>query len=254
MTAPIVLLGADGESTRIVYNRLVRTFGAFPAIIEKSVSQRTLLKNRVRKLGLISVASQVAFLVAVRPVLAHLARKRLDEIKRENDFDTSPIPEAFLSNVASVNAAETIALLKNIGPKVVVVSGTRIISRKTLESTSATFINCHAGITPAYRGAHGGYWALYQRDPDRCGVTVHKVDPGIDTGDIIGQSLINPTPDDSFVTYPYLQLAAALPILQSSVAHALEGTLSAWRGGGDSAVWYHPGIGQYLAAALRGVR
>ena len=40
----------------------------------------------------------------------------------------------------------------------------------------------HAGITPQYRGVHGGYWAVVNNDPEHCGVTIHFVDKGIDTG------------------------------------------------------------------------
>ena len=51
-----------------------------------------------------------------------------------------------------------------------------------LEAVPAVFLNTLAGITPSYRGVHGAYWALVQRQPDACGVTVHLVDAGIDTG------------------------------------------------------------------------
>ena len=123
-----------------------------------------------------------------------------------------------------------------------------------LSSTHAPFINTHAGITPKYRGTHGGYWALYNSDPGRCGVTVHLVDAGIDTGDIVDQAPIKPIREDSFVTYPYLQLAAALPLLVKAVQGALAGALPSRLATGESAVWYHPGLLQYLAGRLRGVR
>jgi methionyl-tRNA formyltransferase len=45
----------------------------------------------------------------------------------------------------------------------------------------------HAGITPRYRGTHGGYWVLLNNDPGHCGVTIHLVDPGIDTGSIVAR-------------------------------------------------------------------
>ena len=45
-----------------------------------------------------------------------------------------------------------------------VVNGTRILSRRMLESIDAVFLNMHVGITPKYRGVHGGYWALANGD------------------------------------------------------------------------------------------
>ncbi len=254
MSVPVLLLGGDGESTRIVYHRLARRFGMLPAIIEEPVSRQAMLRVRLRRLGFFAVASQLAFMLGIRPLLAHAARERLAEIKSQYGLDGSPIPAQQLSHVFSVNGSETIELLRRFDPKVIVVNGTRIISRKVLDSVPATFINTHAGITPKYRGAHGGYWALYNNDPARCGVTVHRVDPGIDTGEIVGQTVIAPASGDSFVTYPYLQIAAALPLLEAAVQAALDGTLESRAAAGETGVWYHPGIFQYLGGRLRGVR
>jgi folate-dependent phosphoribosylglycinamide formyltransferase PurN len=85
------------------------------------------------------------------------------------------------------------------------VNGTRIISKEVLNCVDAVFINMHAGITPKYRGAHGAYWALYNKDRENAGVTIHLVDEGIDTGNIIYQSVVPITEKDNFATYPTLQ-------------------------------------------------
>jgi folate-dependent phosphoribosylglycinamide formyltransferase PurN len=254
MTKPILLLGGPGPSTRIVYNRLASLFGPFPAIVEEPVSRVALLCNRARKLGICSTLSQLVFMAAIRPFLTLAARERLHEIAMEDDLSDNPIPEAQLRQVSSVNAPETIAALRAASPKVVVVSGTRIIARKILESVPAVFINTHAGITPKYRGAHGGYWALLNDDPGRCGVTIHLVDAGIDTGGIVAQAMIAPTDRDSFVTYPYLQLAAALPLLVDAVDKVLNNKLTTQVAEGESAVWYHPGAFQYLMGRARGIK
>jgi folate-dependent phosphoribosylglycinamide formyltransferase PurN len=254
MSKSILLLGGAGASTRMVYHRLASRFGPFPAIIEQPVSRLTLLRNRARKLGYGSTLSQLVFMTAIRPLLSVAARDRLREIVAENGLNESPIPESQLQRVSSVNAPETVAALRAASPKVVIVNGTRIIARRVLESVSAVFINTHAGITPKYRGAHGGYWALLNDDPARCGVTIHLVDAGIDTGSIVAQSIIAPTRRDSFVTYPYLQLAAALPLLVDAVDKALNDELETKIASGDSAVWYHPGAFQYLVGRIRGIK
>jgi methionyl-tRNA formyltransferase len=253
MNGPLLLLGVDGESTRIVYNRLAQEFAPFPAIIEQPISRKALLRIRLRKLGFLAVASQLAFIVFARPIIGRQGKHRIARIKSDHRLDASPIPAQNVLHVPSVNSPETMELITRLDPKIIVVNGTRIISRKVLGSTRATFINTHAGITPRYRGAHGGYWALYNNDPGRCGVTVHLVDPGIDTGDIVGQALIKPTREDSFITYPYLQIVAALPILLNAVRSALCGTLQSKAIAGESTVWYHPGLLQYLSGRLRGI-
>src|SRR5690606_24425483 len=94
--------------------------------------------------------------------------------------------------VPSVNATQCIDLVQKIEPDIVVVNGTRIISKKVLDAVPVSFINTHVGITPKYRGVHGAYWALACGDTDNCGVTVHLVDKGIDTGGILKQAVIAP--------------------------------------------------------------
>ena len=79
----------------------------------------------------------------------------------------------------------------------VVVHGTRIIPARVLESLGCPVVNMHAGITPRYRGVHGGYWALAERHPEWVGTTVHLVDPGIDTGGILAQATFDVTDEDT---------------------------------------------------------
>ena len=95
------------------------------------------------------------------------------------------------------------------------VSGTRIVGNKTLGIKSAKFINIHAGITPDYRGVHGAYWALVNNDKKLCGVTLHFLDSGIDTGNIIGQNSIIVEKNDNFSTYPFIQLASGIKLLDN---------------------------------------
>lgn len=73
----------------------------------------------------------------------------------------------------------------------------QILRRPILESTPLGFINCHAGELPFYRGRNVLNWALINGE-DHFGVTVHFVDTGIDTGDIILQERIPLSPQDDY--------------------------------------------------------
>ena len=89
-----------------------------------------------------------------------------------------------------MNAPQCRQALQELAPAVVVVIGTRVIKAATLACISAPIINYHAGINPRYRGQHGYYWALSERDPEHAGVTVHLVDSGIDTGAVLLQARV----------------------------------------------------------------
>lgn len=60
-------------------------------------------------------------------------------------------------------------------------------------------INCHAGKLPFYRGRNVLNWALIN-DENEFGITVHFVDEGIDTGDIILQETYPITDNDTYGT------------------------------------------------------
>jgi len=44
----------------------------------------------------------------------------------------------------------------------------------------------HPGICPEYRNAHGAFWALANIDLGRVGLTLLKIDKGVDTGPVYG--------------------------------------------------------------------
>ena len=83
-------------------------------------------------------------------------------------------------------------------------------------------------------------------------MTVHLIDAGIDTGKVIRQSLIEPTPEDNFTSYPLLQLAAAIPLLIEALKEFAAGNLK-FEGplSKESRLWSHPTIDEYLAARWR---
>jgi folate-dependent phosphoribosylglycinamide formyltransferase PurN len=238
----------------MIYNELVAQFGLFPAIIEDMVPRAKMLKIRMRKVGFARVFSQMGFVALVRPWLTRSAKPRLKVLRRLHGLEVQPPKSSAIYSVDSVNGPACHELIERFKPDVVVINGTRILNRKTLARLSAKVINTHQGITPGYRGAHGAYWALAKGDREHCGVTIHLVDEGIDTGNIIAQAVVSPDLNDNFVTYPFLQTATALDPLVKSVRAACDGNLQTVPISGASMVWYHPGFFEYLGNAMRGVR
>lgn len=250
----ILLIGSDNPTTWMVYNELIKHFGLFDALIEQPVPRKNLIINRMRKLGWLTAFSQVLFATLIRPLLLKQSRARISAIQKSHGLEATRPMTGAIRFTENINAPEALVLMKQFNPRVVVVNGTRILKPATLDNIAATFINTHQGITPQYRGAHGAYWALFQNDLQNCGVTIHLVDQGIDTGNIVAQAIISPGPDDNFTTYPYLQTVASLPLLTAAIEASLTETLKSWSIEGPSAVWYHPGFLQYLKGRWRGIR
>lgn len=251
----VVVLAGPGPATNIIYHALEREFGPLTVVMEQPVARWELLQRRVRRLGLITVSGQVLFLLLVVPFLNLIGRSRIAEIVDIFQLQTTPVPENHLVRVTSVNSGDARELLARLDPELVVVSGTRIISEKTLRSVEAPFVNLHAGITPQYRGVHGGYWAIAEGRPDLAGTTVHVVDVGIDTGPILGQSTFETTTADTFATYPFLHVAVGLPILLKVGRQVLSGQqlqpCPPLSRRDPSRLRSHPTIWQYVDAWVR---
>lgn len=242
----IVMLAGDGDSTNILYNAINGMFPIQTVIMEDKENRKVFIKRRIKRLGIINVVGQILFQVIIVRILNTVSTKRIKEIVTENKLNTSVISPHKIKKVSSINNIEVKELLQQINPDVVIVNGTRIISKKILAAVSCPFINTHTGITPMYRGVHGGYWALVNKDLANCGVTVHLVDAGIDTGGVLYQRNIEIIKEDNFVSYPYLQTAKAVPLLQKAVEEALGNKLNDVGKTGASNLWHHPTIWKYL--------
>lgn len=244
--AKIVLLAGKGNTTNILYNALSEQYNIEKIILEDPVGKKEFIKRRIKRLGIRKVSGQVLFQLSIVKLLHFLSTKRKSEILKEYHLDNAPLPEEKIIHVPSVNDEECISILQKLYPTIVVVIGTRIISQKTLSCIPAKFVNIHAGITPKYRNVHGAYWALVNNDAENCGVTVHLVDSGIDTGSVIYQQPIKVTGKDNFVTYPLLQLGEGIIYLKKALNDILEENLVLKKGTSESKIWHHPGFLEYL--------
>lgn len=242
----IVLLAGQWDTTSIVYNFLKENFNANKIIIEKPVSRRDFLKKRIKKLGWVEVGGQILFQMLIGKPLTIFSQKRIKQIISEYNLSQGQIPEQNIIHVSSVNSDESLQELQQIKPDLIIVHGTRIISKRILNQVNALFINIHAGITPRYRGSHGAYWALANNDKENCGVTVHLVDTGIDTGNILAQARIPYNKSDNFITYPYLQLAKGLQLLKNVISKMQKGERPIMRSDLNSALWHHPTFWSYI--------
>lgn len=65
-----------------------------------------------------------------------------------------------------------------------------IINKEVVDSPRIGCFNMHPGPLPRYAGLNAVSWAIY-RDEKSHGVTIHKMEPGIDTGPIAYQELFD---------------------------------------------------------------
>lgn len=111
-------------------------------------------------------------------------------IEYDLDFITHP----------KINSAEFLDWMKNYGSDLFVsMSFNQIFRKELINLPPLKTINCHAGKLPFYRGRNILNWALIN-DEKEFGITVHYVDEGIDTGDIILQQCYSISDEDNYST------------------------------------------------------
>jgi hypothetical protein len=218
-------------------------------IAEEGTHMRVRVRHEVKRIGWLRFLDVMAFrayygLTAARRDHAWV-RERLAALAREYP-DPSPAPEVL--EIADPNAPEVAAFLQRLAPTLMVARCKRILKERIFSvPTHGTYV-LHPGVCPEYRNAHGAFWALAERDLDKVGLTLLRIDKGVDTGPVYG-----------YFTYPFDEVNESHIVIMTRLAldnldAIRDRMLEAVRGqatpidtrGRPSAVWGQPWLTRYL--------
>lgn len=115
-----------------------------------------------------------------------------------------------------------LAAIHDLAPDILVLAGADIAPAAILEEPPLATVNAHYGLLPRYRGMNVTEWSIYHDDP--IGVTVHVVDPGIDTGDVLLREEIDAVRGDTLASLRPKHQDAAQRLLREAVALLGAGT------------------------------
>ena len=87
----------------------------------------------------------------------------------------------------SLNEATVVTAVTKAEPDVCVVMGTSIIKPRMISIPKLGMVNAHTSILPEYRGSRSEFWQCYNEDYSHVGITLHYIDKGVDTGQILFQ-------------------------------------------------------------------
>jgi methionyl-tRNA formyltransferase len=101
---------------------------------------------------------------------------------------------------SSPNLPEFVEAMGRLSPDLLLAAGySQLLGEQILSIPRLLPVNFHASLLPAYRGKHPVFWAL--RNGERwAGLTVHAMDAGLDTGDILYQVRVRTRAQDSVAT------------------------------------------------------
>lgn len=89
-----------------------------------------------------------------------------------------------------------LTIIKNLKPDIIIAAfWGYILKKELLAIPSSGAINFHPGYLPYNRGMNPNVWPFIENTP--AGVTIHYIDEGIDTGDIIAREKVKIFPTDT---------------------------------------------------------
>ena len=89
------------------------------------------------------------------------------------------------------------AWVRDLKPDLLVLAFvTRFVPKEMIDAATHGGINYHPSLLPKYRGGSAINWAVISGETET-GVTIHRIDEGVDTGPIILQEKVEIAPEDT---------------------------------------------------------
>jgi hypothetical protein len=145
------------------------------------------IKREVRRVGCLRFLDVLAFRLYYRLFLQARDR-RWEQAKLAELRETYPPlkPEVPRLHTHSPNTPEAEQFIREQEPDLVIARCKTLLKESVFAiPPHGTFV-MHPGICPEYRNAHGCFWALARHDLDHVGMTLLRIDKGVDTGPVYG--------------------------------------------------------------------
>jgi hypothetical protein len=148
---------------------------------------RRRIRREIRRVGALRFLDVMAMRAFYRARLASADQQWLDARLADLREQYEPVPATTRTvRVGSPNSKEGEELLRQAAPDIVIALCKNILAERIFTiPTRGTYV-LHPGICPEYRNAHGCFWALAHDDMEKVGMSLVRIDEGIDTGPIFG--------------------------------------------------------------------
>jgi methionyl-tRNA formyltransferase len=217
-------------------------------IQEEGGRMRARIKREIKRIGYLRFLDVLAFRLYYKLKLAqHDAAVEHDMLQTlESRFPPSKAPELI---TPSPNSAESQKFIREAAPDLVIARCKTLLAERifTIPQTG-TFV-MHPGVCPEYRNAHGCFWALSRRDVERVGMTLLRIDKGVDTGPVFGYFTYSfDEKRESHIVIQHRVVFENLDAIAAKLEEIYRGTaIPISTAGRESAAWGQPWLTRYLA-------
>jgi hypothetical protein len=186
----LLICHEDAALDREVIPRWLASFSDLAGVLvlkETGSRRRDRIRREISRSGLLRFLDVVAFRAYYRLRLRRKDRAWEDSVRSELErrYPVSAEEPPVLVT-ASPNSEEAEQFIRAAGPDVIIARCRTLLEERIFSLASTGTFVLHPGITPEYRNSHGCFWALANRDLDRVGMTLLRIDAGVDTGPVYG--------------------------------------------------------------------
>jgi hypothetical protein len=231
---------------------LVRWLGSFSTVAGAVVIRepggrlRKRITREIKRVGAWRFLDVLAFRAYHR--LVHSAADRRWEARELTRLrGTYPDrPEAPEIVVASPNSAEAQAFIAAQAPDLVIARCKTLLSERIFSIPRLGTYVMHPGICPEYRNAHGCFWAMARGDHGNVGMTMLRIDKGVDTGPVFGYFRVDADARESHVVTQHRVVLEHLDAIRDTLLEIEAGTaVPLDTAGRTSAAWGQPWLSAY---------
>jgi folate-dependent phosphoribosylglycinamide formyltransferase PurN len=205
----VLICHADDAFDRAGLAAWLASFSQLVGIVvldETGAQKRARIRREIRRVGLLRFGDVVAMRLYQRLVLATRDRAWMNSALASMHARYGAPPPVPQIIAASINDATVEVFLRQLQPDLMLARCKQLLKKKVIDIPRLGCFVLHPGICPEYRNAHGCFWALAERDLSRVGMTLLRVDPGIDTGPVYG-----------YYTYPFDERRESYNVIQHRV-------------------------------------
>jgi len=186
----VLICHHDEPLNRFGLARWMASFSDLAAIIDIHEPPARLwrrIRREIQRAGFVRFLDVLAFRFYYRFALARKDDAWTQQKLVELNGQYPEIPASCRVLIThSPNSPECMSLLRELRPDIILARCKSILKRDVFRSASVGTFVMHPGICPEYRNAHGCFWALAENDLGRVGMTLLKIDEGVDTGPVYG--------------------------------------------------------------------
>ncbi len=248
----LLICHEDADLNREGLSRWLASFSDLVGVIILRDSRRRIwrrLRREIKRVGIIRFLDVAAFRIYYRLFLSQTdrrwERRKLTELKSLYPEIRDDIP---IFHTANPNTSEMEQFIRKVSPDIMI-ARCKILLKESIFSIPAqgTFV-MHPGICPEYRNSHGCFWALAKSDLNNVGMSLLRIDRGVDTGPIYGYySYEIDERGDSHVIIQHRVVFDNLDALKNKLLDICAGSASPLDTSGRlSATWGAPWLTAYL--------